>query len=164
MKRLIFLLILILVLTLVITPAETVEADTSGQFDTHITGRVVMRSTGQPMANLEVWLAEVVCPNDYCVYILDTMRSPGTYTDESGYWNITNIKPTRYVIVFGKIPPDPVANLHTYQIVTQGDGRAKAWKVDVGVILDTGTLNTRLLPGGGSNFETFTPMLWSYGE
>jgi hypothetical protein len=102
---------------------------------TTIAGRVVSNLTGEPVADTIVRFAEVYS-NDQGekAYALDEAFSPGTMTDENGYFVVSNIAAREYVIVIG----DPRTK---YAFVTESSGQVKLWSAEADKVLQTGTIN-----------------------
>ncbi len=70
-------------------------------------------------------------------YILDIAFSPGTRTDESGYFILENIPAMEYVLVIGDY-------YKAYDIIEEGStGIAKVWNAESGKILDMGKISAR---------------------
>jgi hypothetical protein len=104
-------------------------------------GRVVDMS-GTPIGNIELRLAEVYRSDDGesdGAYILDTAFSPGTISDENGYFVFSDIEPMEYVLVLGN--PENV-----YEIITDESGKAKVWEPEANQVLDIGELRTDFDP------------------
>ncbi len=102
---------------------------------TSLVGRVVYPD-GKPMANQQMRLAEVYRSEtdpEQGAYILDTAFSPGTYSDENGYFVFANIKAMEYIIVLGN--PEAV-----YEITLDENGKAKVWQTEANKVVDIGEL------------------------
>lgn len=100
-------------------------------------GGLLVDKTGLPLKHITIRLAEVYRENensDNGAYILDTAFSPGTITDESGFFFFENIEPIEYVIVVGDIENN------NYEIISQENGRPRVWHAVEGQILDVGKL------------------------
>ncbi len=98
---------------------------------------LLVDKAGLPLGNITIRLAEVYRDNENSsegAYVLDTAFSPGTITDESGFFFFENIKPVEYVIVVGDIENN------NYEIISQEDGRPKVWQAVEGQILNVGKL------------------------
>ncbi|MBC7227767.1 MAG: carboxypeptidase regulatory-like domain-containing protein [Thermoflexales bacterium] len=102
-----------------------------------VIGKVVS-SSGQPVPQVPVWLAEVVRQGDEGVYVLDSRSSPGAYTDINGVFVILNVNAGEYVIVVG----DPEA---LYEIIAEPSGKARVWNIPPTQIFDIGELKVTLL-------------------
>jgi hypothetical protein len=93
-------------------PPESGKATIIGQ---------VTHQDGSPYTNVIVRLANVArdAEGKGGAYILDIGRSPGTYTDDYGYFIIANITPGEYVIVIGDVEvPD------LYEVIQESNGEA----------------------------------------
>jgi hypothetical protein len=68
-------------------------------------GRIMTHGTNQPYANVIVRLAEVVDLGtaEEDAFALDETNSPGTVSDEQGYFAFSSIEPGDYVLIFGNI-------------------------------------------------------------
>lgn len=89
-----------------ITPVATVDlALTPEPGKASVIGRIMTRDTNQPYANVIVRLAPVVDlgTDEEDAFALDEARSPGTISDESGYFAFSSIEPGDYVLIFGNI-------------------------------------------------------------
>lgn len=101
-----------------------------------ITGRLINATDGKPMSGILVRLAEVY-RNDAGEgsYVLDQALSPGTESDENGYYVFENLTPGEFVLVLG----DPLVK---HLIISEPNSeKAKVWKVEPGKILDIGELS-----------------------
>lgn len=97
----------------------------------------LVNTKGTPLKNTIVRLAEVYRESENSeegAYILDTSFSPGTVTNENGFFSFQNIEPIEYVIVVGDVENN------NYQIIPQENGRPKVWRAIEGQILDVGKL------------------------
>ncbi len=101
----------------------------------------VMHESGYPVTNTMVHLAEVArgANGKGGAFILDLARSPGTLTDQYGYFNIQNFKAGEYVLVIG----DPEGT-GIYQIITESDGTAKVWNLAGDQVTDVGVLKVNI--------------------
>lgn len=97
-------------------------------------GRMVSASTGEPIPNTGVRLAEIYDANGEDVYVLDIARSPGTFTDDGGYFIFANIPANSYVMF---LTDDEMINA----AITEAPDVAKAWKVEPDQILDLGSVS-----------------------
>ncbi|HNS62960.1 MAG TPA: hypothetical protein PLS77_13010 [Anaerolineaceae bacterium] len=103
---------------------------------TVITGRLLNDESSAPYTNTLVRLAEVYRNEQgEGAFALDQSFSPGTYTDENGYFVFNNLTPGEFVMVVG----DPTVNYLI--IVDETSKQAKIYKGDAGQILDIGTLS-----------------------
>jgi hypothetical protein len=105
-----------------------------------MTGRV-MHQDGYPIKNVIVRLAEVArgAEGRGGAFILDLARSPGTVTDQNGFFAIQNIKPGEYVIVIGDVETTSV-----YQIIKETNGSAKIWSFPADKVTDIGVLTVTI--------------------
>jgi len=104
-----------------------------------VAGRVLSLD-GKPLPHTAVWLAEVVCDGpdpSRCAFVLDAAFSPGVYTDDQGYFVITDVDPKKYVVTIG----DPQT---IYYNIPDDSGRAKAFDLPAGEITDLGELKADL--------------------
>ncbi len=85
-----------------------------------------------PISGKSIWLAQVF-EGDGGIFILDTLNSPNTIADNTGFFVFSNIIPGDYVIVVG----DPEIS---YEIISVENGKAKVWKLDSDKIVDLGIL------------------------
>jgi len=117
----------------VITPAlpETGKAT--------ITGKVINRSTSQPLINIPVRLAEVYRQDDDVVFVLDGAFSPGAITDIQGHFVIESIEAREYVIVVGDVEG-------VYEIITDPSGIAQVWNFLPDQVTDLGALQVLIAP------------------
>ncbi len=106
-----------------------------------IVGRV-MHQQGYPMVNTVVRLADVArgAEGRGGAFVLDLARSPGTFTDQNGYFNIQNVKPGEYVIVVGDVEATGV-----YEIISEQNGSAKIWTLPVDQVTDIGVLTVNIV-------------------
>ena len=73
-------------------------------------------------------------------FILDVARSPGTFTDQNGYFNIQNVKAGEYVIVVGDVEITGI-----YEVIPQPDGKARVWNLPADEVTDVGVLTVSIL-------------------
>jgi len=99
-------------------------------------GRIV-DEYGAPMESGVVMLAEIYCDGfGDCVIALDVAFSPSSWVVEDGAFQIENVYPTRYVIVYGE--GDIYAG---YQIICNvGTKEPRVWIAPPGEAIDTGAL------------------------
>lgn len=134
-----FFLTVILVTIIVITACNTKSAVSlpTPEIGKSALSGYLLNSKGAPLKNTTVRLAEVYREGENSeegAYILDTAFSPGTITDESGFFFFKNIEPIEYVIVIGDIENN------SYKIISQENGRPKVWQAIDGKIIDCGKL------------------------
>lgn len=115
-------------------PPESGKASVTGQ---------IMHEEGYAMANTIVRLADVArgAEGRGGAFILDIARSPGTFTDKNGYFNIQNVKAGEYVIVVGDVEITGV-----YQIISQDNGSAKIWTLPADQVTDLGVIKVNIVP------------------
>jgi hypothetical protein len=103
----------------------------------------INNKTGDPMINTIVRMAVVVrgAEGRGGAYILDISRSPGTITDEYGYFTIQNVDAGEYVIVVGDIEITGV-----YEIISQPNGPARVWELAADQITDVGVITVSITP------------------
>jgi len=82
-------------------------------------------------------LAEVVRNGEEGAFLLDIAFSPGTYTNEDGYFVFADLEPMEYVLIIGDVYSD-------YEVINDESGKAKAWKVDAGAVVDTGSISVSI--------------------
>jgi hypothetical protein len=104
-----------------------------------VTGRILSVSTGKPFVEEYVFLAGVSY-NDKGegAYFLDTSRSPGTKSDQEGYFQINNLNPGDYVLTVG----DPMG--HSMVLTDKTSGAPKIWKLQGDKVMDLGDLRFEL--------------------
>lgn len=136
-----FLFLVILATITLVTACDvkpTVSLPTPEIGKSALSGYLVNRE-GIPLKNTTVRLAEVYREDEDSeegAYILDTAFSPGTLTNESGFFFFQNIEPLEYVIVIGDIENN------NYEIISQDNGRPKVWRAIDGQITDCGKVQT----------------------
>ena len=101
----------------------------------------VMHQEGYPMVNTIVRLADVArgAEGRGGAFILDVARSPGTFTDQNGYFNIQNVKAGEYVIVVGDVEITGI-----YEVIPQPDGKARVWNLPADEVTDVGILTVSI--------------------
>jgi hypothetical protein len=104
---------------------------------TTVIGRVVNITSGQPLADTIVRLAEIVRQGGEGAFILDVGFSPGAITDAQGYFAMENISVKEYLVVVGNVETD-------YEIIIHPDGSAKTFETEGGSIIDLGQIETKL--------------------
>jgi hypothetical protein len=107
-----------------------------------IIGRV-MHDQGYPMVKTIVRLAYVArgAEGHGGAFILDLARSPGSFTDQNGYFIIPNVKAGEYVIVVGDVEITGV-----YEIIPGQDGKARVWNLPADQVTDIGTITVSIVP------------------
>lgn len=126
------------------TPASTpgVQATliaTPNQNTMTLTGRLLSSVDGKPYANTAVQLAGVYRNGETAAFALDTARSPGSYTNEEGYFVIPGVIYKEFVIVVGN-PEDK------YYIVNDSNDMARVYKSEMGKIQEIGELTIDFVP------------------
>lgn len=104
-----------------------------------VTGRVLSLE-GKPLPHTAVWLAEVVCDGpdpSRCAFVLDAAFSPGVYTDDQGYFVISNVDPKKYVVTIG----DPQS---VYDNIPDDSGRPEVFDIPADKVTDLGELKANL--------------------
>lgn len=102
----------------------------------NLTGYLV-DDQGIPLKNTTIRLAEVYRQSENSengAYLLDTAFSPGTVSDENGFFFFQNIEPKEYVIVIGDVENN------NYEIISQQNGLPKVWVVIANQVIDIGTI------------------------
>lgn len=100
----------------------------------------VLSLEGKPLTHTAVWLAEVVCDGpdpSRCAFVLDAAFSPGVYTDDQGYFVITNVDPKKYVVTIG----DPQS---VYYNIPDDSGRPEVFDIPADKVTDLGELKANL--------------------
>lgn len=124
-----------------IAPSPTAPPPPEAGMATTI-GRIV-DVDGNPMPLVIVRLAEVVrgVEGRGGAFILDITRSPGTFTDEQGYFIIPNITAAEYVIVVGDVESTGI-----YEIIPQPNGKARVFDMPADQVTDVGEIETTIQP------------------
>jgi hypothetical protein len=104
-----------------------------------VIGRVISRSTGVPIVDVAVRLAEVHRQGDGGAFVLEDAFSPGNTTDEYGRFIIEDVAAKEYVIVVGNVST-------LYEIIAGPSGKARVWDIPTDQIFDTGDLRVNLEP------------------
>ncbi|WP_297630594.1 hypothetical protein [Caldilinea sp.] len=103
-------------------------------------GRLISKTTGQPLANAIVRLAEVYCPEGTapedketdCFWALSNAFSPSTFSDANGYFQFNNVEARDWVVLIGDM-------MTIYTFITQGDqDKPIIWTTTPGQLLDIG--------------------------
>ncbi len=102
-----------------------------------VTGRILSLKTGKPLANTGMRLAEVVRQGGQGAFVLDTANSPGTSTDNNGYFVFKDIPPKEYVMVVGDV-------MATYVIVPDPSGKARVWNAPADQVTKVGDISVDL--------------------
>jgi hypothetical protein len=96
-------------------------------------GRVMVRTTKEPIASVVVRLAQVYREGDDGAFALDDAFSPGGVTDPDGHFRIENVEATEYVIVVGDVRTQ-------YEIIPDSSGKPRVWDLQADQILDAGDI------------------------
>lgn len=96
------------------TPQQRIAADSLQveQGKAAVVGRVISRLTGQPLANVQLRLGEIFCPDGatnlteeekrtQCAVILDDAWNPFAETDSEGRFSFVNIEARDYTFIVG---------------------------------------------------------------
>ncbi|HEY0601965.1 MAG TPA: hypothetical protein VGD58_03595 [Herpetosiphonaceae bacterium] len=116
-------------------PTPTVPAP-SGDNAT-LSGQVVSNSNQAPIKETVVQLAQIYRDNNTqeAVYALDLARAPGTFTDQNGFFAITDVPPGEYAIIVGDY-------YGTNDVVRDGDN-AQIFKTEAGKALNVGAIKVK---------------------
>jgi hypothetical protein len=98
-----------------------------------VIGRIIVRTTKEPVASAVVRLAQVYREGDDGAFALDDAFSPGGVTDPEGYFRIQNVESNEYVIVVGDVRTQ-------YEIIPDPSGKPRVWDLQADQILDTGDI------------------------
>lgn len=103
-----------------------------------VAGQVKKNTDQQPLTNTQVYLAQVYRNPEQtgAVYALDMARSPGTITDDQGFFVFNDIAPNEYVVVVGRSDADN-------DVVREQNGDAKVYKVEADKVLNVGSLTVK---------------------
>jgi hypothetical protein len=116
-------------------PTPTIPAP-SGEKST-VAGQVVSNSNQAPIQQTVVQLAQIYrdAKTNEAVYALDLARAPGGFTDQNGYFAITDVPPGEYAIMVGDY-------YGQNDIVREGDN-AQIFKADAGKTLNVGVVQVK---------------------
>jgi hypothetical protein len=104
-------------------------------------GQVIDKKTGNPIVGIIVRLAEVYREGEGGVFMLDFANSPGTRTDEKGFFTFIDILPGEYVMAIGEGD-----NFNNYDVVEDSvTGKPKVWEVKTDQINDWGVSKAEVL-------------------
>jgi len=104
-------------------------------------GQVIDKETGKPIVGIIVRLAEVYREGEGGVFMLDFANSPGTRTDEKGFFTFIDIQPGEYVMAIGEGD-----NFNDYDIIEDSKtGKAKVWEAVIDQISDWGVSQAEIL-------------------
>ncbi len=102
-------------------------------------GQVLSETTGNPLGDTIIRLAEVYRQGGEGAFVLDGARSPGAITDDQGRFLIPDIEPVEYVVIVGDV-------FGEYVILAQPSGEARVWTAEENAVLDLGVLEADLAP------------------
>jgi hypothetical protein len=114
-----------------VIPAKGFPTPESGKAT--VAGRLFSSTNKKALTGTVVRLAEVYRQNGEGAFLLDAAASPGTVTDQEGYFVFPNVDAKEYVLVVG----DPMIS---YVIVSGSDGQAKVWKTESNKITNVGDI------------------------
>lgn len=101
-------------------------------------GQVVSNTNKTPIKETIVQLAQVYrdANTQQAAFALDLARAPGTFTDQSGVFTITDVPPGEYVVVVGEF-------YGVNDIIKESNGDAKVYKAESGQVVNTGVLSVK---------------------
>ncbi len=125
------------------TPAQAatvavakIVTPTSGKAAAH--GVIISADNGKPLVNTAIRLAEVYRQgNSDPIYVLNTASSPGTMSDGTGRYAISDLTPREYVMFVG----DPT---FAYTVIRAEDGKEKIWSLAANQVMNMGTFTVTL--------------------
>lgn len=120
----------------VATPDGATPLPTAEPGNTTITGRIISSSTGKPVGDTVLRLAEVYHVGDESAYVLDGARSPATVTDTEGRFVFANVPAREYVLFLS-------ADEQVNAAVTEAPDKAKIWDARDGSFLDIGEVRVQ---------------------
>ncbi|MBX3055635.1 MAG: carboxypeptidase regulatory-like domain-containing protein [Anaerolineae bacterium] len=103
-----------------------------------VTGIVMSASSGKPVVNVPVALAEVYYQGDSGAFVLDGAFSPHTVSDSEGRFAFVDVPAMDYVLVVG----NPEVN--DYKIIEEPSGKARVWTAAADQILDMSVITVDL--------------------
>lgn len=127
------------------TAAARPVAATPNAGKASVVGRLIDFKTSRPMANQNLSLPAIVCPDgvaeenkrDECVYVVDEAFDPSALTDEQGWFVFKDITAGEYVILVG--------NPTTRSVVLTDDfNQPLIWKAEADKVLELGDLVVEL--------------------
>ncbi len=118
------------------TPSKPIPTPEPGK--AVVVGQVVSNGTQAPIRRTYVYLAQVYWDAEHkqAAYALDIARSPGTISDEQGFFTFRDVPPAEYVIVVGDF-------YGRNDVERVKDGSAKIQKTDANKVLDVGKVQVR---------------------
>lgn len=106
---------------------------------TSVTGHIVFKSTGAPLINVPVVLAQIYRnEEDDGAFVYDSASSPYALTDDNGRFIFTDVEPTEFVFVVGNV------EVNRYELLTEPDGSSRIINLPAGQILDLGVVEVEL--------------------
>ena len=118
------------------SPSQEAGIPTPDAGNVTITGQVISSSTGKPIGNTILRLAEVVRFGGEAAFILNETHGPATRTDESGRFTFANVPAREYVLFLS-------AGENANFAVTEAPDRAKVWDARSGGVLDIGIVRVQ---------------------
>jgi hypothetical protein len=87
------------------TPVPEAGIPTPEAGKTVVVGQVLSNASDKPIKQTPVYLAQVFWDADHknAAFAVDIARSPGTFTDDNGFFQFLNVDPHEYVIVVGEV-------------------------------------------------------------
>ncbi|HEX6288576.1 MAG TPA: hypothetical protein VFZ66_05260 [Herpetosiphonaceae bacterium] len=116
-------------------PAPT--APTPSADKSTFAGRVISSTNEAPIKETVVQLAQIYrdAKTNEAVFALDLARAPGSYTDQNGYFAITDVPPGEYAIIVG--------DYYGTNEVVQESGNARIFKTEAGKIFNAGVVQVK---------------------
>ena len=111
-----------------------------------VSGRVIAEDPEVTVRLVECWYRKV--------FVLDMASSPGTYSDEDGYFIFEEVEAVDYVIVIGDM-------IRGFLVIHNENGTARIFTPVKDGVLDVGWLITKPRSTGGGNIS---PELLVIGE
>lgn len=102
-----------------------------------LSGQVVSNTNQAPIKETVVQLAQIYrdANTQEAVYALDLARAPGTFTDQNGFFAITDVPPGEYAIIVG--------DYYGTNDVVQQEGNAQIFKTEAGKVLNVGAIKVK---------------------
>jgi hypothetical protein len=116
-------------------PTPTVPAPNGG--NATVAGQVVSNTNQAPIKETVVQLAQIYRDQNtqQAVYALDLARAPGSFTDQRGFFAITDVPPGEYAIIVG--------DYYGVNDVVQQEGNAQIFKAEAGKTLNVGAIKVK---------------------
>jgi hypothetical protein len=104
-----------------------------------VSGQVVGSNTQAPIKDTYVYLAKVFwnAAHTQAAFAVDVSRSPVAKTDQNGFFSLTQVEPSEYVLVVGDYDGSNEA-------VREKSGDARIYKTEMNKVLDIGTVQVNL--------------------